>query len=144
MKAYDFCIEHRNKETTPKYVRLQMEDFIRICDGEDEKYIISEFKINQLENILKLLIMPKGLKAGKTLYETTCGYQWLFYTAILCTVYRDNPEKRRYETGVLEISRKNFKTYSISTIFIILFLTEPKFSKFYSVALDGRLSREIR
>ena len=136
MKAYDFCIEHRNKETTPKYVRLQMEDFIRICDGEDEKYIISEFKINQLENILKLLIMPKGLKAGKTLYETTCGYQWLFYTAILCTVYRDNPEKRRYETGVLEISRKNFKTYTISTIFIILFLTEPKFSKFYSVATD--------
>lgn len=144
MKAYDFCIEHRNKETTPKYVRLQMEDFIRICDGEDEKYIISEFKINQLENILKLLIMPKGLKAGKTLYETTCGYQWLFYTAILCTVYRDNTEKRRYETGVLEISRKNFKTYTISTIFIILFLTEPKFSKFYSVAPDGSLSREIR
>lgn len=144
MKAYDFCIEHRNKETTPKYVRIQMEDFIRICDGKDEKYIISEFKINQLENILKLLIMPKGLKAGKTLYETTCGYQWLFYTAILCTVYRDNPEKRRYETGVLEISRKNFKTYTISTIFIILFLTEPKFSKFYSVAPDGSLSREIR
>lgn len=144
MKAYDFCIEYRKKKITPKYVRLQMEDFIRICDGKDEKYVISEFKVNQLENILKLLIMPKGLKAGKTLYETTCGYQWLFYTAILCTVYRDNPEKRRYETGVLEICRKNFKTYSIATIFIILFLTEPRFSKFYSVAPDGSLSREIR
>lgn len=144
MKAYDFCIEHRNKETTPKYVRLQMEDFIRICNGKDEKYIVSVFKVSQLENILKLLIMPKGLKAGKNLYETTCGYQWLFYTAILCTVHRNNPEKRRYETGVLEISRKNFKTFTIATIFIILFLTEPKFSKFYSVAPDGSLSREIR
>ena len=144
MKAYDFCIEHINRETTPKYVRLQMEGFIRICDGKDTKYIISEFKVNQLENILKLLIMPRGLKAGKSLYETTCGYQWLFYTAILCTVYRDNPDKRRYETGVLEISRKNFKTFTIATIFIILFLTEPKFSKFYSVAPDGSLSREIR
>lgn len=144
MKAYDFCIEHRNKKTTPKYVRLQMEDFIRICDDQDEKYTISKFKVNQLENILKLLIMPKGLKAGKTLYETTCGYQWLFYTAILCTVYRDNPDKRRYETGVLEICRKNFKTYTIATIFIVLFLTEPRFSKFYSVAPDGSLSREIR
>lgn len=144
MKAYDFCIEHRKKKTTPRYVRLQMEEFIRICDGKDEKYVVSKFKLRQLENILKLLIMPKGLKAGKSLYETTCGYQWLFYTAILCTVYRDNPEKRRYETGVLEISRKNFKTYTISTIFIILFLTEPKFSKFYSVAPDGSLSREIR
>ena len=144
MKAYDFCIEHRNKKTTPKYVRLQMEDFIRICDDQNEKYTISKFKVNQLENILKLLIMPKGLKAGKTLYETTCGYQWLFYTAILCTVYRDNPDKRRYETGVLEICRKNFKTYTIATIFIVLFLTEPRFSKFYSVAPDGSLSREIR
>lgn len=121
-----------------------MEDFIRICDGKDKKYVISEKKVKQLENILKLLIMPKGLKAGKTLYETTCGYQWLFYTAIFCTVHRDNPNKRRYETGVLEICRKNFKTYTVSTIFILLFLTEPNFSKFYSVAPDGSLSREIR
>lgn len=35
-------------------------------------------------------------------------------------------------------------TYTIATIFIILFLTEPKFSRFYSVAPDGSLSREIR
>lgn len=101
-------------------------------------------KLKQLENILKLLIMPKGLKAGRTLYECTCGYQWLFYTAILCTVYKDNPKKRRYETGILEICRKNFKTYTIATIFIILFLTEPQFSKFYSVAPDGALSKEVK
>lgn len=144
MKAYDFCMEHRKKKTTPKYVKLQMEDFIRICGGKNKKYVISEFKVKQLENILKLLIMPKGLKAGQTLYQCTTGYQWLFYTAILCTVHRDNPQKRRYETGVLEICRKNFKTYTIATIFIILFLTEPRFSKFYSVAPDGSLSREIR
>jgi phage terminase large subunit-like protein len=62
----------------------------------------------------------------------------------LCVVYRDNENKRRYEAGILEICRKNFKTYTIATIFIILFLTEPNFSKFYSVAPDGSLSREIR
>ena len=144
MKAYEFCKEHINKDTTPKYVKLQMKDFMRVYEGKDEKYIISKKKLKQLENILKLLVMPKGLKAGKRLYETTCGYQWLFYTAIFCTVYRDNPDKRRYETGVLEICRKNFKTYTVSTIFIILFLTEPNFSKFYSVAPDGSLSREIK
>jgi phage terminase large subunit-like protein len=144
MKAYEFCKEHINKDTTPKYVKLQMKDFMRVYEGKDEKYIISKKKLKQLENILKLLVMPKGLKAGKSLYETTCGYQWLFYTAIFCTVYRDNPDKRRYETGVLEICRKNFKTYTVSTIFIILFLTEPNFSKFYSVAPDGSLSREIK
>lgn len=143
-KAYDFCKQSVRLKTTPKYVKLQMRDFMRISDGKDAKYAISQRKLTQIEGILKLLIMPKGLKAGKTLYECTTGYQWLFYTAIFCTVYRDNPEKRRYETGVLELCRKNFKTYTIATCFIILFLTEPRFSKFYSVAPDGSLSREIR
>lgn len=143
-KAYDFCKREVRARSTPKYVRLQMREFMRMWDGKDGKYVISRRKLTQIEGILKLLIMPKGLKAGKTLYECTTGYQWLFYTAIFCTVYRDNPEKRRYETGVLEICRKNFKTYTIATCFIILFLTEPRFSKFYSVAPDGPLSREIK
>lgn len=143
-EAYEYCKKCIRRKTTPKYVKAQMKDFMRICDGKDKKYIVSAKKVRQVENILKILVMPKGLKAGQTLYECTCGYQWLFYTAILCTVYRDNENKRRYETGVLEICRKNFKTYTIATIFILLFLTEPKFSKFYSVAPDGALSREIR
>jgi len=143
-KAYEFCKKSIRKKTTPKYVKIQMKEFMRICEGKDKKYIISEKKLKQLENILKILNMPKGLKAGQPLYDCTVGYQWLFYVAILCTVYRDNTKKRRYETGVLEICRKNFKTYTIATIFILLFLTEPKFSKFYSVAPDGSLSREIR
>ena len=72
------------------------------------------------------------------------GYQWLVYTAALAVVYRDNPKKRRYETVLLEICRKNFKTFTIATLFIILLLTEPKFSEFFSVAPDGSLSRQIR
>lgn len=143
-KAYEFCKEHVNKKTTPKYVKLQMKDWMRICEGKDNKYIVSEKKLSQVENILKILIMPKGLKAGKPLYDCTCGYQWFLLIAIFCTVHRDNPNKRRYETCVLEISRKNFKTYTVATVFILLFLTEPQFSKFFSVAPDGALSKEIR
>lgn len=143
-KAYEYAKKSIRAKTTPKYVKLQLKDFIKVWDGKHKKYKISEKKLAQVENILKILIMPKGLKAGQPLSECTTGYQWVFYTAILCTVYRDNEEKRRYETGVLEICRKNFKTYTISTIFILLFLTEPQFSKFYSVAPDGSLSREIR
>lgn len=143
-EAYKFCKKAVRLKTTPKYVKIQMREFIRIYDGKDKKYIISQKKLKQVESILKVLNMPKGLKAGQPLFDCTCGYQWLFYTAILCTVYRDNENKRRYEVGVLEICRKNFKTYTIATIFILLFLTEPKFSKFFSVAPDGALSREIR
>ena len=143
-KAYKFCKSNYRRKTTPKYVKIQMRQFMADFEGKNQKYIVSEKKYNQIESILKLLIMPKGLKAGQTLYSCTTGYQWLFYTAILCTVYRDNEEKRRYETGILEICRKNFKTFTIATIFILLFFTEPAFSEFFSVAPDGSLSREIR
>lgn len=143
-KAYEYCKNNVRKKTTPKYVKLQMREFMRIAEGKDKKYIISEKKVHQIESILKLLIMPKGLKAGSTLYECSAGYQWFLYIGMLATVYKENPKKRRYETGILEICRKNFKTFSTATIFIILFLTEPKFSKFYSVAPDGALSREVR
>ena len=143
-KAYLYCKKAVKESTTPKFVKLQMKDFMRICEGKDKKYKISEKKLKQLSGLLELLNMPKGLKAGRSLYECTCGYQWLFYIAIFCVVYRDNEEKRRYETGLLEISRKNFKTFTVATIFILLLLTEPQFSKFFSVAPDGSLSREIR
>ncbi len=143
-KAYEYCKKCIRAKTTPKYVKKQMRSFMRISEDKDKKYKISESKYKQIEQILKLLIMPKGLKAGQTLYECTTGYQWLIYTAVLCTVYRSNEERRRYETCILEICRKNFKTYTVGTLFIILFITEPKFSEFYSVAPDGKLSREIK
>ena len=143
-KAYEYCKSSVNKKTTPIYVKRQMSEWMLICEDKNKKYIVNKKKIKQVENCLKILIMPKGLKAGQTLYECSTGYQWVIYDAIFGTVYRDNSEKRRYETCVLEISRKNFKTFTVATIFILLFLTEPKFSKFYSVAPDGALSREVR
>ncbi len=144
-KAYEYAKSVVEKQiTAPKYVIKQCEQFLEIADDKNPKYMINKAKANQIESILKILIMPKGLKAGQTIYECSCGYQWVFYISILCVVYRNNPNKRRYETAILEIARKNFKTYTIATIFILLFLLEPKYSKFYSVAPDGSLSREVK
>lgn len=143
-KAYLYAKWCLRSKYVPKYVKKQCKEFIKIANGKDKKYYLNEKKVMQIENILKLLIMPKGLKSGKTLYECTCNYQWLFYISILAIVRRNNPEKRKYETAILEIARKNFKTYTIATLFILLFLMEPKFSKFYSVAPDGALSREVK
>ena len=92
-RAYEYCKKSIKLKTTPKYVKLQMKEFIKICDGKDKKYILSETKLEQLNRILKILIMPKGLKAGQPLFDCTCGYQWLFYTAILCVVYKENKNK---------------------------------------------------
>ena len=143
-KAYLYCKANYRKKTTPKYVKLQMRDFMKICEGKDKKYEVSVGKIKQIEGITKLLIMPRGLKAGKTIYECSEGYQWLTYSATLAVVHRANPNKRRYETAVLELCRKNYKTFTVGTIFIILLIMEPRFSQFYSVAPDGALSREVR
>jgi phage terminase large subunit-like protein len=143
-KAYLYSKKHYRLKTTPKYVKKQMREFIVMCEGKDPKYRVSYAKIRQIEELTKLLIMPKGLKAGQTIYDCSEGYQWLTYTASLAVVYRDNPAKRRYETVVLEICRKNYKTFTIATLFIILFITEPRFSQFFSVAPDGALSREVR
>lgn len=143
-KSYKYAESVVNGETpAPKYVIKQCRDFIEICSGKSEKYFIDEEKLNKIDNILKLLIMPRGLKTGENIYNCSCGYQWLIYAA-LCVVYRENPDKRRYETIILEVGRKNFKTFTVATIFVLLFLLEPKFSKFYSVAPDGALSREVK
>ena len=144
-KAYQYAKAVVDKKIiAPRYVIKQCKQFLKIAEDKDKKYVINNRKVNQIEAILKILIMPKGLKAGQSIYECSCGYQWVFYISVLCVVYRSNPEKRRYETAILEIARKNFKTYTIATIFILLFLIEPKYSKFYSVAPDGSLSREVK
>lgn len=143
-KAYEYAKKSIRAKEVPKYVKKQCRQFVKIADGKDAKYFLNEDKVKQIENVLKILIMPKGLKAGQSLYQCTTGYQWLFYVSVLAIVHRDNPHKRKYETAILEICRKNFKTYTIATVFILLFLLEPKFSKFYSVAPDGSLSREVK
>ena len=132
------------KINAPKYVILQCSQFKQIADGQSEKYCIDEEKVKLIENVLGLLIMPKGLKARRPVSEITAGFQWLFYIAVFCTVYRENPKRRRYETVILEICRKNGKTFLVAVVFILSFLLEPQFSQFYSVAPDGLLSREVK
>ncbi|MDD6490444.1 MAG: terminase large subunit [Clostridia bacterium] len=144
-KAYEYAFDVvGGKINAPKYVIKQCRIYLDIADGKDEKYCINEKKKKQIEELTKLLIVPRGLCANKTVYEVLGGFQWLFIFAVLTVVYRNDTEKRRYETGILEICRKNGKTFLIAVVFIILFFTEPKFSKFYSVAPDGSLSREIQ
>lgn len=128
----------------PRYVRIQAKAFVEIWENKNDRFIINRKTVNQINAILSLLKMPKGLKMGHKLIECIAGFQWLLIIASLCTVYRDNPDRRRYETVVLEIARKNGKTFIVAVLFIILFFVEPQFSYFYSVAPDGSLSREIK
>ena len=143
-KAYKYCKWGVKSPDVPKYVKLQMKDFINICEDKNPKYKLSVKNLEIIEALLKILIMPKGLKVGSTLYECSTNYQWLVYTASFCIVHRNDTAKRRYETVLLEICRKNYKTYTVSTLIILLMLTEPNFSQFFSVAPTGALSREVK
>lgn len=134
----------RREVNAPKYVLKQCREFIRVADGRDKKYTINTETVAKIDALLKLFIMPTGSRAGESIYSATIGYQWLFYVAVLGTVWKSEPNRRRYQTAILEICRKNFKTFTIAIIFLLLFFIEPRFSKFFSVAPDGTLSKEVQ
>lgn len=138
------CKVIKGEVKAPRYVILQCAEFKNIADGFDAKYCINKKKLVKCDKLLKCMVMPKGIKARHSIYSALIGYQWLFIVATLCVAYRDEPQKRRYEISILEICRKNFKTYTIGILFLLLMMTEPPFSKLYSVAPDGALSREVR
>lgn len=129
---------------SPKYVKKQCKIFLDIADNKSSKYIIDISRLKRIDKILKILVMAKGIKRGRKIYEALAGYQWLIIVASLCTVYRDNKNKRRYETIILEICRKNGKTFIVALVILLLFYLEPKYSQFYSVAPDGALAKEIK
>lgn len=137
-----FCVGVQNP--VGRYIKKQAAEFVRIADGNDPKYCVNEKRLAKITRLLKIMYMPSGLRSGVSLYEATVGYQWLFYASVLCVVHRDDRRRRRYETAVLEICRKNFKTFTVATVFILLMLLEPRFSKLFSVAPDGALSREVQ
>lgn len=139
-----FELNGEKKFIPPKYVKKQCQIFVDIADGKSDKYIINEKRISKIDKILKVLKMAKGLKAGKSIYNSLTGYQWLLIVASLCTVYRSDVKKRRYETVILEICRKNGKTFIVALLILLLFYLEPKYSQFYSVAPDGALAKEIK
>lgn len=132
------------KVISPKYVKIQCEIFLNIADDKIEKYCINKNRVKKIDKICKVLKMAKGIKAGERIYDSLAGYQWLLIVASLCTVYRDNQSKRRYETVILEICRKNGKTFIVAFIILLLFYLEPKYSRFFSVAPDGALAKEIK
>ncbi len=130
--------------TTPKYVKKQAKKLLPILQGKDRDFFLDEKKLRKIEDLLMILRMPKGLSVGKPIGECLAGFQWLLIIAALCVVRRDNPKKRKYTNVLLEIARKNGKTFIVAVLFILLFFYEPKFSRFFSVAPDGTLSREIK
>lgn len=141
-RAYKYalwCIEPNNRKVGI-YVKKQAEQWLEIADNKSETAYISEKRWNKITKLLKIIMHPD---LNCSMYEGLEDYAILFIYALFCTIRRDN-NLRFYETGLLEIARKNFKTFTSAVIFIIGLLTEPKFSRFFSVAPDLKLSSELQ
>ena len=123
----------------PHYVKLQARQWLDICEGKNDE---AEIDLKNYKKICKLLKVMRHPDLGCSMYDGLEDYAWLLIVAVLCTRCKDGT--RYYETAVLEIARKNFKTFTSAVVFILLMLTEPKFSRFFSVAPDLKLSSELK
>lgn len=143
-KAYQYakwCVEETERYV-PVYVKRQAKLWIDIADGKDAEAVVDEEAYEKICRLLKIMIHPD---LRQPLSDSIEDYAWLFIVATLCTKVRDSDlDIRYYVTGVLEIARKNFKTFVSAIIFILLMLMEPEFSRFFSVAPDLALSSELK
>lgn len=140
-RAYKYAkaAANDNSGKTPKYVKRQCEQWLELVDdGKDNAYF-DEVTYNKIEKLLRLMVHPD---LGCSMLEGLEDYALLFIAALLCTKRQDG--HWYYTTGLLEIARKNFKTFVSAVIFIIALLICPKFSRLFSVAPDLKLSSELK
>lgn len=155
-KAYKYakwCVEDTEGKA-PKYVKLQAEQWIKIVDGNDKCSYVDEKEYEKICKLLRLMIHPD---LGVPIYDAMEDYAWLLVTASLCTMWREGSEIyedhkmsftdykiRYYSTVLLEISRKNHKTFYCGVIIILLMLTGVSFGRYFSVAPTLAQSSEVK
>ena len=137
VKYAKWCCEPDN-DKAPAYVKKQCAEWLDIVYGRVQGVHVDEAAFRRICRLLRLMVHPD---LSCPMFDGLEDYAWLLIVAVLCTRTRQG---RYYETAVLEIARKNFKTFNSAVIFILLLLTEPKFSRFFSVAPDLKLSSELK
>ena len=141
-RAYRYalwCTEPDN-DFVGVYVTRQAELWIKIVNEEDSEAYIDEKQFRKISRLLKIIVHPD---LNCSMYDGLEDYAMFFIYAVFCTRCRADGT-RYYKTALLEIARKNFKTFTSAVIFIIGLLTEPQFSRFFSVAPDLKLSKELQ
>ena len=138
--AYAKWCTLKSNRKVGKYIKLQARAWLRIADGRHRKAEVSEKAYRKICKLLRLMVHPD---LGCSMYDGLEDYAWFLIVAVFCTVRRDDG-RRWYQTALLEIARKNFKTFNSAVIFLLGMLSEPRFSRFFSVAPDYKLSSELR
>lgn len=140
-RAYKYALwaSDENNHAVGKYVRRQCIEWLDIADGKNPAAFVDLKEYDRTMALLGLMIHPDLHTAMPEALE---DYALLFITALFCT---KTPDGRNYYTdGLLEIARKNFKTFTSGVIFVLAMLKLPKFSRLFSVAPDLKLSSELK
>ena len=140
-KAYKYakwCIEKGN-DKVGRYVKKQCKDWLNIVYGNDED---AYFDNEDYEVIYDLLGLMNHPDLRLPLNECLDDYAELFIYASLATKYKDG--SKLYITSLLEIARKNRKTFYAAIIFILDMMLENDFDRYFSVAPDLKLSSELK
>lgn len=143
-KAYHYCERADTEPEIPKYVKLQCQILKSIFDDKDDTYFVSKKICDKIYKLLLLLKMPTGFRAGQPVIDSLLDYQCLFFVASFCVVARSDETTRKHQHVILEICRKQGKSFIVGLTFIIQLLIAPRFSRLYSVAPDGALSKEVK
>lgn len=139
VKYCEWCVKNDNK-FVGSYVKKQAQAWLDIVNGKSKDAYVCEKTYKKICRLLKLMVHPD---LNIPMYDSLEDYAWFMDTAAFCTKCKCNGT-RYYTTILLEICRKNFKTFNSAVIFIIAMLIEPKFSRFFSVAPDLKLSKELQ
>lgn len=134
-----WCAEPENRKVG-RYVKKQAQLWLAIVDGVDKEAYICEKTYKKICRLLKLMVHPD---LQVPMADGLEDYAWFLIVAVFCTKLQKG-NTRYYRTALLLICRKNFKTFTSGVIFIIAMLTEPRFSRFFSVAPDLKLSKELQ
>jgi phage terminase large subunit-like protein len=135
-------------EIAPKEVKTQCEWFIRDYDTRQHdpefKYYFDESKIDQIEAILEVITFATGFSAGMSLIEGMADFQCFFIANVFGWRFKDDSARFRYRDNTLWIPRKNGKTFLCAVVILLLMLTEPNYSEFYSISKDRELAGETK
>ncbi len=129
-----------DNHTVGRYVRKQAQKWLDIADGKDDTALIDTKMLNKISRLMGIIIHPD---LNVPMIDGLEDYALLFIFALFCTKEKETG-KRYYTTGLLEIARKNYKTFTSAVIFIIAMLITPRFSRLFSVAPDLKLSSELK
>lgn len=140
-RAYQYAKWAADESNTAvgKYVRRQCREWLEIAHGSNPAAHIDAEEYGKAMKLLGLMIHPD---LNLPMPEALEDYALLFIVALFCTKGADG--RRYYSDGLLEIARKNFKTFTSGVIFVLAMIMLPKFSRLFSVAPDLKLSSELK